>query len=68
MPDRLRSFKGGKPPPKTSTCVSCDDEGRIWLGHDDHGRLHYRFCWCEIGQERKQRYCEETRCKEPAHA
>lgn len=63
MPERnLKSIAGGKKRPKTSTCVSCDDEGRIWLGYNEQGKLGYKFCWCEIGQDLKKRYCEEKRC------
>lgn len=62
MPDRtLKSIAGGKQRPKTSTCVSCDDEGRIGE-YDDQEKLRYTFCWCDIGQDLKKRYCEEKQC------
>ena len=56
----MRVLKGGKNYPKTSTCISCDDEGRIWTWIDDKTRS-FKFCWCEIGQELKAKYCQKVK-------
>lgn len=57
---RLTALKGGKKQAKTSTCISCDDEGRIWTWRDADVRT-FKFCWCEIGQELKAEYCRKVK-------
>ncbi len=56
---RPTSLQGGKNRPKTSTCISCDDEGRIYTWRDTEVRT-FKFCWCEIGQELKAKYCRKA--------
>lgn len=59
----LRDVSGPRVPRRTSTCPACDDEGRIWMGHNpDTGRLRFRYCTCTIGQELKAKY--GSRCPE----